>query len=158
MVRPSIVLAALTAIPSHAADNVRTGTGPLQAGATIDFTVRVPEVLRLALLDHPSVIHISPEDSARGEIEVSGARILLVANHRAGFALHAALASAFTEAAIEGLAAPVRVAAGASAVAMKSMVGSPRPLAQTVRYRFRFPPGLRPGDYPWPLALAIARY
>jgi hypothetical protein len=157
MVRPSIFLAALSAFPSHASDGIPTGPGALQGRATIDISVRIPAVLRLDLLDHPSVLHITEEDSARGEVEVAGTRILLVANHRHGFTLQAALADGFSEAAIEGLAAPVRVAPGSGAVPMPSMVGAQRPMAKAVRYRFRFAPGLMPGDHPWPLALSVTR-
>jgi hypothetical protein len=156
--RSWIFLAALAVIPVHAAEGIRGGEGPLQASASVDFSVRIPEVMRLSLVDHPAVIHISSEDSARGEVEVTGARILMVSNARSGFALHTALAAQFSDATIEGLSTSVRVNPGASAILMRPMVGERRPLAQAVRYRFRFPPGLSPGAYPWPLALAIARY
>jgi hypothetical protein len=152
MVRPSIFLAALTAFPSQAA-----GQGPLQAQATIDISVRIPEVMRISLMDHPVVLNITQEESARGEVEVVGPRVLLVANHRQGFTLNVALANDFSEAAIDGLQAPVRVTPGGSAVPMPSMVGQRRPTAQPVRYRFKFKPGLTPGAHPWPLTLSVAR-
>jgi hypothetical protein len=152
--RTFLGFAALIAL---AAPAVHAGPGSLQASASVDFIVHIPEVVRLALFDHPQSLRITAEDSARGEVQVAGPRILVVANTPQGYLLQAALGAMFSEAAIEGLAVPVRIPSGSAAVSMPSMVGKARPAPQSVQYRFSFPRGTAPGTYPWPLALAVTR-
>jgi hypothetical protein len=145
------------ALPAMAAGATASGSGALSVDATIDIQVRVPEVMRLAFMDHPATLHITAEDSARGEVSVEGARILLLANTSRGFSLLTELAADFSAAFIDGLAVPVHATPGSGSVPMPSMVGRPRPVARLVQYRFRFPRGLAPGRYPWPLALSVTR-
>jgi hypothetical protein len=152
--RTFLGFAALIAL---AAPAVHAGPGSLQASASVDFIVHIPEVVRLALFDHPQSLRITAEDSARGEVQVAGPRILVVTNTPQGYLLQAALGAMFSEAAIEGLAVPVRITSGSAAVSMPSMVGKARPAPQSVQYRFSFPRGTAPGAYPWPLALAVTR-
>jgi hypothetical protein len=147
----------VTALIALAAPAVQAGPDSLQASATVDFVVHIPEIMRLALFDHPPSVHITAEDSARGEVQVDGPRILVVANTPRGYMLQAALGALFSEATIEGLAVPVRVTSEGAAVSMPSLVGKARPAPQSVQYRFNFPRGTAPGIYPWPLALAVAR-
>jgi hypothetical protein len=146
----------LAALIALAAPAVQAGSGPLQARASIDLRVVIPEVMRLALLEQPADLQISEQDSALGEVRVTGARILLLANDPRGYALLATLSETFSEAAIEGLPAPVQIGPSGGAIPMPSMVGKPAPAPHPVEYRFRFPPGLAPGTYPWPLVLSIA--
>ena len=148
-------LAALIALAAPAVQ-ADPGSGPLQARASIDLRVVIPEVMRLALLEQPADLQISERDSALGEVRVTGARILLLANDPRGYALQASLDAGFSEAAIEGLPTPVRITSRSEAIPMPSMVGKPAPPPHPVEYRFRFPPGLAPGTYPWPLVLSIA--
>jgi hypothetical protein len=148
-------LAALLALPAHAAESVATGSGMLQGRSSVDFQVFIPAVMRLALFNHPAMLQVTAEDSAAGEVRVDGADVLVVANHPRGYTLQAELAPAFAEAAIEGLAMPVQIRAGGSSVAMPSMVGQVQPQPKRVQYRFRLAKGTAPGVYPWPLALSL---
>jgi hypothetical protein len=156
MVARTLWVVALLSFPAQAADRAESGSGPLQARTSIDLRVVIPEVMRLALLEQPADLRISAQDSALGEIRVTGARILLLANDPRGYALQARLSETFSEAAVEGLPAPMRIGPGGGTIPMPSMVGKPAPAPHPVEYRFRFPPGLAPGTYPWPLVLSIA--
>lgn len=149
-------LAAISTLPVQAMETVVGGTGPLQARAHVDFQVRIPAVLRLALNGQPATLRVTPEDAAAGEVRVDGGEALVVVNDPRGYLLQANLSGPFSEAVIEGLPVAVQVQAGGTAVPMPSMVGQRQPQARRLQYRFNIAKGTTPGVYAWPLALAVA--
>lgn len=155
MLQPAVFLAAVIAPPAYAAESVATGLGSLQANASVDFQVRIPAVMRLALIDHPATLQVTEADSAAGEVQVEGPQVLVIANDPRGYTLQTELSAPFAEAAIEGLALPVQVGSGGGAVPMPSMVGQSRPQPRRVKYRFNLAKGTTPGVYAWPLALSV---
>lgn len=152
----AIGLAAVVALPCGATEALSTGGGTLQARASVDFQVRIPSVMRIALIDHPATLNVTAEDSAAGEVLVEGAQVHVVANDPRGYTLQADLSGPVAEASIEGLSYPVLVRSGGAAVAMPSMVGQARPQPKRVQYRFHLAKGTAPGTYAWPLALSLA--
>jgi hypothetical protein len=155
ILHPAAFLAALIAPLAHASESVATGDGALQARGSVDFQVRIPAVMRLALLDHPATVQVTEADTAAGELLVEGPQVLVIANNPRGYTLQTELAAPFSEAVIEGLVRLVQVSSGGGAVPMPSMVGQSRPQPRRVKYRFNLAKGTTPGVYAWPLALSV---
>ena len=145
----------LIALPAGAAGGLAMGHGALQASAGIDLRIVVPQALEMTVLDQPATVVVTAADAANGEMVVSGPRVALLANDRAGYFIQADLAGPFSDATIEGLAAPVHVTADGAHVLMPSMVGSTRPAPYNVRYRLHLKEGAAPGTYGWPIRLSI---
>jgi hypothetical protein len=145
----------LIALPAGAAGGLAVGQGALQASAAIDLRIVVPQMLEMSVLGQPATVEVTAADAANGEVVVSGPRVALLANDRRGYFIQADLVGPFSDATIEGLAAPVHVTADGAHVLMPSMVGSPRPAPYNVRYRLRLQQGAAPGTYSWPIRLSI---
>lgn len=148
-------LSILATVPAHPAGRTAAGPAASQASAGIDLRIIVPQLLEMRLLDHPASIEVTASDAAAGELVVTGPRVGLLANDQRGYFLQAQLAAPFSEATIEGLAAPVHVTAEGARVLMPSMVGMARPAPYPVAYHLRLREGTPPGTYRWPIALSI---
>ena len=137
------VLAGALALPAAASSDLAQGGGP--ARAYVDFTIRVPRVALLKLVNHPATVEVTAEDIARGKIVVSGASLDLLVNNPLGYVLRADLMNAmFTAARIVNL--PAR---------MPTMVGKPRPAPIAVDYELSLAPDAQPGRYSWPVSLSV---
>jgi hypothetical protein len=144
---------------THASSQVANGSGPLVARATIDFSVAVPRVIRLLLLDHPATIMVSAEDVARGFVRVSGPRIDLLVNDRQGYAMRAELTgTAFTEARIAGLPGAVTATRDGALAQMPTMVGRSRPQPYNVTYELKLSSDTAAGVQAWPVSLTLAGF
>lgn len=149
------VLFGLATTPALAASSSGSGRGALSASASIDLQVRIPRVLEMRLLDHPSTVNVTPYDIANGEVVVTGTRLELVSNDRNGYWIAAALRGPFAAATIEGLDAPMHIDSTGGRVLMPGHVGMSRPKPYLVRYHLRLRDGAAPGTYRWPVALSI---
>lgn len=145
----------LAAIPVCAgAEGIASGT--LSASSTVKFVIRIPKMLQMRLIDHPSSVLVTAADIALGEIVVRGARVDIAANNRNGFLMRAELlGQAFTEMRLSGLARDVRAEGGALVTPMPSTAGGPRLEPRNVEYRLRLAADASPGRYAWPVALTI---
>jgi hypothetical protein len=138
------------------ASGAASGAAGLAARASIDVAIHVPRVMQMRLLAHPAALDITAEDIARGSITVSGPRIDLLVNDRAGYNLRAELVNAvFTAVRIAGLPRNVQASAAPSVVRMPSMVGRPRPQPMAVADELQLASDAVPGRYSWPVALSL---
>ena len=150
------VAAGLATGQAWSASALGGGREALKASASIDFAVTVPRVLTLRLLDHPPFIDVSEEDVARGNVRVTGARLEVVVNDPAGYAIRAELSGpAFDAVRIGGLSSERLVGSQGATIAMPSMVGRARPRPMHVSYELRLAPGAKPGRYHWPVVLSL---
>ena len=134
--------ASALALPAMAASDIAPGGA---ARARVDFTITIPAIARLKLLNHPEAIDVTAEDIARGTLRVTGAALDLLVNNPRGYSLRADVANvAFTAARIVNLP-----------VTMPSMVGKPRPAPVQVEYELAIAPAAQPGRYAWPVSLSI---
>jgi hypothetical protein len=145
----------LAAFPALASSSAASGGAQLHADASIDLRIIVPRVLRMRLLDHPSTIEVTREDVQNGVVIVDGPRLELASNDPRGYWLDAQLRGPFAEATIEGLRAPMHIAASGGRVLMPSMVGERRPGPYRLRYELRLREGTPPGVYRWPVMLSM---
>ena len=150
------ILCVLAARPLYAASDALSGLGGLAAKASIDFSLQIPRVMQMRLLGHPAALDITPEDIARGSITVSGPRLDLLVNDRAGFVLRAELVNAvFTAVRIAGLASAFTATSAGATLRLPSMVGRPRPQPVAVDYELQLASDAVPGRYAWPVALTL---
>ena len=134
-------VAGALALPAVAASDLAPGA----ARARLDFTITIPAVARVKLLNHPDAIDITAEDVARGTLRVTGAALDLLVNNPRGYSLRAEVANAaFTAARIVNLPA-----------SLPTMVGKPRPAPVQVEYELAIAPAAQPGRYAWPVSVSI---
>lgn len=143
----------LATLPAHAAQS--TAPGPKVARASLGIGLRIPPVLSLQLLDHPTAFVVSDEEAARGEVVVRGARLEIRANDPAGFRLKGEISGAqVTQVEITGLDTGIVVHEGMP-LAVQMPRTELRPVARVVEYRFVLRPGTAAGRYEWPAALRV---
>ena len=141
-VQIALLLPALLAVPAALTDS-----------GSVDLRLTVPRVMALQLDAHPTRVHVTPEDVARGEVVVRGPRVRIAANDRNGFLLRAELrGDTFSGFAVDGLPAPVGCEC-ASAVAPMRVAGNR--LSTEVAYRLRLASNAAPGVYGWPVTLSL---
>src|SRR5258708_10611041 len=110
----------------------------------------------MSLLGQPDVLDVTAEEIACGSIHVSGARVDLLVNDRAGFVLRAELVNAvFSAAKIVGLSAPLTATAAGATLRMASMVGRPKPQPVVVDYELQLAADAVPRRYSWPVPLRL---
>lgn len=149
----ALLAAVLLAGGAHASQSLSVSSAP--ASGALRLAVQIPRLLQMRVLQQPAHLEVTAEDLARGFVSARGV-VEVLSTHRAGYQVRALLARGpVVEAEMEGLARVVRTAGDATAVAMPTMVGKPRPAPYAVEYRLRLAPGTRAGTYPWPVALSV---
>ena len=151
------VFALFLPIAANAAEGLRVAaTAAISSSSAMNFVIRVPRVLQMRLIDHPSSVLVTPADIAQGEIVVRGPRVEIVANNRNGLHIRAELRGhAFAGMRLSGLAREIRAQEAASVTTMPSTTGEPRFQSRNVEYRLRLAADTSPGQYAWPVALTI---
>lgn len=106
-----------------------------QARQSIEFSIRIPVVAKLQLVDHPATLEAKGE-----EVVVRGAALEIVTNARGGAAVRVqAIDPELEHVEVEGL--PERLPSGR--------------LWLKVTYRMKFAPGASTAARPWPIRLAL---
>ena len=157
-VQERLVSAALVAAISLA-----TGC-PTQAEAagsitqTITVTARVVPWVKLNLEYQQLQLTVTPDDVARGYVEVSAAsRFTVTTNNRAGYTLNfQPRAGIFRSVAINGPGMSMEFGAGGGTVIQSGAeVGVARTLFE-LGYRFFLAEGVQAGNYSWPLSVSVS--
>ena len=115
----------------------------------------IPPRAFLTVQTSPSELLISPEDVARGYVEVPRAmRALAQTNTKKGWILGVRFSGApFRAVEVTGLGESAALGADGGAVAL-DYPGTNLPVPVELGYRFLLAPDARPGVYPWPVALS----
>lgn len=140
--------------PTHAASALESEP----AKAHLDFRIVVPAVLQVQAIRKPAEIVVTEADVLAGYVDLGACLELEVTNNgRGGYALQVGLANPMVrEASLSG-SGNLRVASG---LAQLQVVRPPRSsVVSNLNYRVRLElaPGARPGRYPWPLNVTLAR-
>jgi hypothetical protein len=153
------LLAALTLcfIPVASAEStVIAATAGQRAAARMDIYVRIPELLRMRLMQHGEVLRITEEDIRRGWIDTA-LTVEITSNARTGFALqlkaHPVLA---TGGVVEGLGAPVTLNNGAGQVRLTHHGQPEKTRLYPLQIRLALAPGAVPGVYAHPLGVLLS--
>jgi len=146
-----------------AAISLATGC-PTQAKAagsmaqTITVTARVAPWVKLNLEYQQMQLTVTPDDVARGYVEVPAAsRFTVTTNNRAGYTLSfQPNASIFRSVAINGMGVSVEFGAGGGTVIQSGAeIGVARTLLE-LGYRFYLAEGVQAGSYFWPLSVSVS--
>ncbi|MGQ0579294.1 MAG: hypothetical protein ACT4PQ_10350 [Betaproteobacteria bacterium] len=157
-VQDRLVSAALVAAVS-----IATGC-PTQAEAagsitqSITVTARVAPWVKLNLEHQQMQLTVTPDDVARGYVEVSAAsRFTVTTNNRAGYTLNfQPQADIFRSVAIHGLGVSVEIGSGGGTVIQSGAdFGIVRTLLE-LGYRFYLAEAVQAGSYSWPLSLSVS--
>jgi hypothetical protein len=121
--------------------------------STMKVTANVLPYLRLQVLKQVSTLNVTPEDVARGYIDVPAATDLMArTNDRNGFALSFdARSNVFRKAQVTGLASGLELGPEGG-MAHQPFAG--KQMLMRLSYRFFLAPEVAPGSYPWPLQIS----
>ena len=121
--------------------------------STMRVTANVLPYLRMQVLRQVSTLDVTPEDVARGYIDVPAATDLMArTNDRNGFALSFdARSSVFRKAQVIGLASGLELGPEGG-IAHQPFAG--KQMLMRLSYRFFLAPEVAPGSYPWPLQIS----
>jgi hypothetical protein len=142
----ALSLASAPAVQEAHAAQKSTG---LQVSATVIASAKLQ-------MDHQQAqLSVTSADIARGYVDVpAGSRFSVATNSRTGYFVdfHPRV-GVFTAVQIEGLGAPVQLGADGGTVTQSAEVS--RNMPHELSYRFYLGPALGPGNYEWPLLLAV---
>ena len=121
--------------------------------STLKVTANVLPYLRLQVLKQVSTLQVTPEDIARGYVDVPGATDLMArTNDHNGFSLSFdARSNVFRKARVTGLGNGVELGPEGG-IAHQPFAGNQ--MLMRLSYRFFLAPDVAPGNYPWPLQIS----
>lgn len=160
---PVLLLVALFGLPATAAEQMATGGGraPLAASASVMFKIIIPPVLNLKVTSEPTV-SVTAEDLNRGYLDAAAPQEVLVTSNLAkSYALR--LDIVIPQFKRVTVSTQPNGQGGRSFGAEGLSLPQPQTNPATrqddfeFRYRFELAPGLQPGNYPWPVAVALVQ-
>ncbi len=125
------------------------------ASASLAVSVVVPPRAILSVDAEPASLSVTPEDVARGYVDVPVAtRARVRTNTPEGWLLEIHVAPGpWRSLEVTGLGAPAQVS-GSGGFLARPYPGTTRPVPLELSCRFLLAPDAAPGLYPWPVALA----
>ena len=148
------VALALFALPGigHAQRGVVASSG----ASALDFRITIPMLIKVKPVAQPDEIAIEARHIAQGFIDIDAATaVQLTSNNRDGYLLTASYDTRLF------LSVEVRISnqhftASSGAGSMRVASGLATDKLVPIGYRFHLAPGVRPGHYRWPVALAFS--
>jgi len=121
--------------------------------STMKVTANVLPYLRLQVLKQTATLDLTPEDIARGYIDVPAATDLMArTNDRNGFSLSFdARSNVFRKAQVTGLVSGLEIGPDGG---MTHQPFTGNQMLMRLSYRFFLAPEVGPGSYPWPLQIS----
>ena len=150
-----LIVAALLAALSLASAAAVQEAHAAQKSASLQVSATVIASAKLQMDHQQAQLSVTSEDIARGYVDApGGSRFSVATNSRTGYFVdfHPRV-GVFTAVQIEGLGAPVQLGADGGTVTQGAEVS--RNLPHELSYRFYLNPALDPGNYEWPLLLAV---
>ena len=129
--------------------------GAKDAHTEFAVTATVRAVANLEVQSAPNDIEISAADLERGFVEVAQPTQLIVrSNSQSGFALEVlTVAPMLSSMVVEGLDSDLYLGADGGTIVQRWRQAQAVKLS--LRFRFALVPGLKAGDYPWPVRFAV---
>lgn len=125
------------------------------AQSVFPVSAQVAPMARLETLAMPAGFQVSPADALRGYVSVGQpVRVRVYSNSRAGYQLDVRnLASELPGLSFSGLGQDVDLPGEGGTIVQRW--DAARSASLVLYFRFRLPPGLQPGNYPWPVQLQV---
>jgi hypothetical protein len=149
----AIGIAAL-GVPATSIAESRTGTG--SAGASLNFRIVIPAMIRVTNVTQPDRIVIEEPHIRQGFIDLeAGSSVNLTSNNRDGYVLTTNYDSKMLTG-IEVRVASQTLTAASGSGSMRVTSGFIVNKRVPISYRLHLAPGVRAGEYRWPVALAFS--
>lgn len=131
------------------------GAGAKDVHTDFAVTATVRAVANIELQSVPTDIEISAADLQRGFVEIAQPTQLIVrSNSQSGFALEVlTVAPMLSSMIVAGLDSDLYLGADGGTIVQRWQ--QPHAVKLTLKFRFALAPGLKVGDYPWPVRLAV---
>lgn len=125
---------------------------------TITVTARVAPWVKLNLEHQQMQLAVTPDDIARGYVEVPAAsRFTVTTNNRAGYTLNfQPNAGIFRSVAIQGMGVSAEFGAGGGTIIQSGAESGVARIQTELGYRFYLAAGVQAGSYFWPLSLSVS--
>ncbi len=150
-----LVVAALIAALSLACAPAVQDASAAQKSASLQVSATVIASARLRIDHQQAQLSVTSEDIARGYVDVpAGSRFSVATNSRTGYFVdfHPRV-GVFASVQIDGLGSAVQLGADGGTVSHGN--DGLRSVPHELSYRFYLKPALTPGNYEWPLLLAV---
>jgi hypothetical protein len=150
-----LIVAALVAALSLASAPAVREAHAAQKSASLQVSATVIASAKLQMDHQQAELSVTSADIARGYIDVpAGSRFSVATNSRTGYFVdfHPRV-GVFSAVQIEGLGNSVQIGADGGTVAQGAEISPNTP--HELSYRFYLRPALDPGNYEWPLLLAV---
>jgi hypothetical protein len=148
-----LLLAASTA---RASSSTASGVEALAARASIDFDIRIPQVLSLRTLDGRRTIEVPADEAAERAVVVPDAASFEIRSNLPGYSLRFQITDPDVVAVeVTGLGRELRVTPGGAIVRFPAITAADRKLRRTLGYRLVFREGVTPGRRPMPVAYSL---
>jgi hypothetical protein len=131
------------------------GAGAKDVRTEFAVTATVRAIANIELQSAPADLQISAADLQRGFVEVAQPTQLIVrSNSQSGFALEVlTVAPMLSSMTITGLDSDLSLGADGGTIVQRWRQAQAVKLS--LKFRFALAPGLKAGDYPWPVRLAV---
>jgi hypothetical protein len=132
-----------------------TSAGARDTHSDFSVSVTVRAVANIDIQSAPAALYVSAEDLRRGYIDVmQPTRAIVRSNSASGFALDVmTVAPLLSSMEIEGLNSDLALPAEGGTIVQRWQ--KPQTVDLSLKFRLELVPGLVPGNYPWPLRLAV---
>ncbi|MDP9090399.1 MAG: hypothetical protein M3O26_16855 [Pseudomonadota bacterium] len=132
-----------------------TAAGARDVHADLNVSVTVRAIAKIETQSAPAGLPISDADLQRGFIDVVQPTILTVrSNSPSGFSLEVlTVAPVLSAMRVVGLTSDLMLGAEGGTIIKRWQ--KPQSVDLSLKFRFTLAPGLRAGDYPWPVRLAV---
>lgn len=145
---------AAAGIPGTSLAESRTGTSG--AGASLNFRITIPAMIRVNAMTQPDRIVIGEQHVTQGFIDLdAGTSVNLTSNNRDGYVLTTRYDSTLLSA-VEVHVSSQTLTASSGTGSMRVTSGFIVNKLVPISYRMHLAPGVRAGEYRWPVALAFS--
>ena len=129
--------------------------GAKDVRSTFSVTATVRAVANIELASVPGGVRITAADLARGFVDIEQpTQVVIHSNSQSGFALEVLTVTPMMSAIIiHGLDTDLELGAQGGTVVHRWQ--APQAMNLSLNFRFALAPGLAPGNYPWPVRLAV---
>lgn len=151
-----VLVTAVWAFPAQAGSTTSTGGGALSSSASLNFRIEIPAVIRVTPVSQPERLVISQRHIDQGYIDLdAGTSVKLTNNTRSGYMLTASY-NAQLLSSVEVRVANQQLASSSGFGSMRVISGMVVDKLVDIGYRLHLAPGVRAGEYRWPVALAFS--
>ncbi len=152
----SLLIVGLAMLVVSTTSHADSGTGNTGAQASLNFRITIPAIIRVTPVVQPDHLIIEDRHIADGYIDLdAGTSVNITINSRGGYVLSARYDSKVLSR-VEVRVASQNLTTSSGYGSMRVSSGLLTDKLVPIGYRMHLAPGVRAGDYGWPVALAFS--